>query len=63
MDTALTKLEKKEEAIKENLDKGSPKATKQVELDNKTVLMNKVSVKNLYFNVLRKFMKVNFYLE
>lgn len=28
MDTALTKLEKKEEAIKENLDKGSPKATK-----------------------------------
>lgn len=40
MDTALTKLEKKEEAIKENLDKGSSKATKQVELDNKTVLVN-----------------------
>lgn len=61
MDTALTKLEKKEEAIKENLDKGGPKATKWVELDSRTVLVNNVSVKHsLYFNVLRTFMKVNF---
>lgn len=28
MDTALTKLERKEEAIKETLDKDGPKATK-----------------------------------
>lgn len=51
MDTALTKLERKEEAIKENLDKGGTKATKQVELDNKTVLVNKVSVKHSLYNL------------
>lgn len=38
MDTALSKLEKKEEAIKETLDKDSPKANKYVKYDKRNCI-------------------------